>query len=95
VILVRVYCKVRGCGKLLTNVVDAPTDEEGWIYWVRLDVCPKHGGGHGPIPKWIESQKRLGRPTDKVRTHRWVQWSELRPAVEQARSTGRTATHAM
>jgi hypothetical protein len=89
VILVQVRCKVRGCGHLLDVVTDAPAREEDWQCWVHLHICQRHGGGHGSVAKWAAAQQRLGRPYDQVRLMRWVQWSDLRPAVERARRLGR------
>jgi hypothetical protein len=96
VILVEVRCKVRSCRKLLDVVMegDVPVVEEDWSSWtLRLHVCPKHGegAGYGNIAAWQARQRRAGKPTDQVRIFdRYRQWSELRPAVEQARRTGRT-----
>jgi hypothetical protein len=91
VILVRVRCGVPGCRTLLDEIPDAPPDEKGWSYYKYLHICPRHGGGHGSVAKWVESQKRLGRPYDEVNVGRYVQWSKLRPGVEKAWRTGKTA----
>lgn len=94
-ILVEVRCRVRSCRKLLDEIWegDPPVREEEWSGWnLRLHVCPKHGegAGHGNIAAWQARQRRAGKPTDKVRIFdRYRQWSEVRPAVEQARRTGR------
>jgi hypothetical protein len=93
VVLVKVLCNVRGCGKLLDEVMSAPVTEDLWTSYVFIHVCPKHGGGHGSVAKWVAAQKRLGRPHDLLPVGRWVQWAELRPAVEKARRTGRTQKH--
>lgn len=83
-ILVKVLCKV--CGKLLDEVESgaAPTTEEAWTWYAFIHICPKHGGGHGSVAKWVAAQKRLGRPYDRVPVGRYIQWAELRPAVEKA-----------
>lgn len=92
-VLVKVLCKVRGCGKLLDEVISAPVTEDLWTSYVFIHVCPKHGGGYGSVAKWVAAQKRLGRRYDRVPMGRWVRWAELRPPVEQARRTGRTQKH--
>jgi hypothetical protein len=93
VILVEVRCRVRHCRKLLTEVTDPPTTEQGWTHWWQLELCPKHGEGtgHGNVASWQERQRRAGKSTDQVRLREWRPWSDLRPAVEKARRTGRTA----
>ena len=87
--LVNVRCGVRGCLQLLDEVVSAPTSEQGWTEFVYLHVCPKHGGGHGKMANWVASQKRRGRPFNKVQLGRYVQWSQLRPGIEKAWRTGK------
>ena len=89
-ILVEVRCKFDKCRKLLTEVGDAPTDEVGWTRWGQFPVCPRHGdgAGHGNIAARQERQRRAGKPTDEVREQEWRQWSDLRPKVEKALSTG-------
>jgi hypothetical protein len=97
VTLVKVRCRARGCGKLLTEVVSAHADgdELRWNSWVVIPVCPRHGGDHdyGSVAKWVEDRRRKNLPTDRRRTGRWICWAELRPAVRRARATGRTQTH--
>jgi hypothetical protein len=77
---------------LLEQVDDVPTTEKGWTHWGQFKICPKHaeGAGHGNIAAWQERQRRAGKPTDEVRLREWRPWSNLRPAVEKARRTGRT-----
>ena len=90
-ILVEVRCKT--CRKLLDEVETAPATEDLWACYVRIHVCPKHGGGHGSVANWVAAQKRLGRPYDQTPVARWVPWAELRPAVERARARNRTSIH--
>ena len=89
--LVEIRCGVPGCRTLLDEIPDAPPNEKGWTYYKILHICPKHGGGHGSVAKWVAAQKRLRRPTDEVDVGRYVRWSELRPGVEKAWRTGKTA----
>lgn len=93
--LVKVRCKVRGCGKLLAEVVSAPADgdEFRWSSYVRIPVCPRHGGANGSVGRWVEKRRSRGLPHDRYDTGRWICWADLRAAVRQARSTGRTQTH--
>jgi hypothetical protein len=97
--LVELRCKARGCGKLLDEVVSAPAsgDELRWASYVRVHLCPRHGGGggHGSVAKWVEARRRLGRPHDRVPVGRYICWAELRSAVQQARLTGRTQVHVL
>jgi hypothetical protein len=96
-ILVKVHCKVRGCGKLLGWFDSAPaeSDERRWSYPVPspIPVCPRHGGASGSVAAWVEKRRRLGLPHDRYRTGRWISWAELRPAIREARRTGKTQTH--
>jgi hypothetical protein len=93
VILVNIWCKHPDCRKLLGWVEfgDLPASEAAWGYYsLRVPLCPKHGegAGYGNIMHWQERQRRAGKPADRVQTHRYMQWAELRPAVEEARRTG-------
>lgn len=94
-VLVEVRCKT--CRKLLNEVVSAPPrhDEDHWASYVCIQLCQQHGdgAGHGNIARWKERQRQAGKDPDRVQTHQWVQWADLRPAVEQARRTSRTWTH--
>jgi hypothetical protein len=93
-ILVQVRCKV--CGRLLDEVVSAPpADGARWSDYVFVHLCLRHGegAGHGDIRAWQERQRKAGKPTDWVEIGRYIQWAELRPAVEKARRTGRTVKH--
>ena len=92
-VLVETRC--RSCRKLLDEVVSAPTAEELWASWKNFQICQRHseGAGHGNIPRWQERQRRAGKDPHRVQTGRWIQWAELRPAVERARATGRTCVH--
>jgi hypothetical protein len=98
-ILVRLRCKVPGCGRLLGWIDWAPaeSDEPHWSYPVPspIPLCPRHGGAHqyGSTARWVEARRRLGLPTDRVTTGRWISWAELRPAVREARRTGETQVH--
>lgn len=96
-VLVEIRCAVKGCGRLLDTVVGAPADEARWGGWVAVQVCQEHGdgAGRGDIRKWQERQERLGRRTDKVQTHRYIPWADLRLVVERARHTGRTQVFAL
>ena len=88
-ILAEIRCKARGCGKLLDEVADpGPVTEEEWTYYVRVQICQRHGegAGRGNIRRWQERQRRAGKDPDRVQTGRWIQWAELRPAVEQTRA---------
>jgi hypothetical protein len=93
--LVNVWCKVRGCGRLLDVVESAPVTEDGWAGYVFVHICPQHGegGGRGNIAAWQERQRRAGKDPGRRQTGRWAPWAELRPAVEKARRTGRTQPH--
>jgi hypothetical protein len=90
VILVQRRCKQ--CGRVLDEVHEAPTTEAGWSQWVQVSLCQRHGegAGYGDIRRWQERQRRAGKPADRVRTHTWICWAELRPAVEKAQRTGKT-----
>jgi hypothetical protein len=98
VILVEVRCGVCSCRRLLDEVWEGegetPVREEDWSSWgLRLHVCPQHGegAGHGNIAAWQARQRRAGKPIDQVRVFGpYRQWSELRPAIEAARRTGKT-----
>jgi hypothetical protein len=97
-VLVEVRCKVRGCGLLLDNVVSVPAlgDKEKWTSYVRVHLCPKHGegAGYGNVRAWQGRQRRAGKPADRALTFQWIQWAELRPAVERALARGgRTQVH--
>ena len=95
-VLVKVQCKVGGCGKLLDEVISAPpAGGARWSDYVRVQLCQRHGegAGRGNIMAWQERQRRAGKPTDRVETGRYIQWEELRSAVEEARRTGRTQSH--
>lgn len=95
VVLVQVRCIV--CGRLLDDVLSAPPTSGGsWSHYVYVHLCQRHGegAGHGNVRAWQERQRRAGKPTDRVEKGRWIQWAELRPAVEEARRTGRTVQHA-
>lgn len=94
--LVELRCKARGCGRLLSNVISVPAegDEIAWSGMVFVPVCPRHGGGgYGKVAKWVEAQRRLGRPHDRVRTGQWIYWADLRPKLLLARATGRPQVH--
>ena len=95
--LAEIRCKARGCGRLLDVVEagDASVTEEAWASYVRVQICQRHGpgAGRGDIGQWQERQRRAGKPADRVETGRWIQWAELRPAVEKARRTRRTQVH--
>jgi hypothetical protein len=97
VILVKIQCKTRGCGKVLDWVEagDAPVTEDGWASYVAVQICQRHGpgAGRGNIRQWQERQRRAGQPADRVQTGRWIQWAELRPAVDEARRTRETQVH--
>jgi hypothetical protein len=97
VTLVKVRCKVRGCGKLLTEVVSAPaeSDELKWASYVRIPVYPRHGGANGSVASWVEKRRRRGLPHDRYNTGRWICWAELRPSVERARRAGKTQVHVL
>lgn len=92
-ILVEIRCRI--CGKLLDEVEDAPVTEEVWSYPVCVQLCQRHGdgAGHGNVMRWQERQRRAGKDPDRVQTHRWIQWAELRPAVERARARNKTSMH--
>ena len=93
-VLVQVRCIV--CGRLLDDVLSAPpTGRERWSDYVLVHLCPRHGegAGHGNVRAWQERQRRAGKRTDRVENGQWIQWAELRPAVEEARRTGRTVKH--
>jgi hypothetical protein len=94
-VLVEVRCRVPRCGRLLAEVTSAPASEEAWAYYVFVDICQRHGegAGHGNITRWQERQRRAGKPADRREIGRYVPWAELRPAVEEARRTGRTQKH--
>ena len=93
--LVEVRCKVRGCGKLLTEVVSAPSegDELRWTSYVSIPVCPRHGGARGSVAKWVQKRRQVGLPHDRYITGRWICWADLRSPVQRARRTGSTQTH--
>jgi hypothetical protein len=93
VTLVEVRCK--RCRALLTRVESAPpdSDESTWAGLVYVPLCPPHGGAYGSVAKWVEAQRRLGRPHDRVTTGRYIPWADLRVAVRQARRTKRTQEH--
>jgi hypothetical protein len=97
VILAEIRCKACSCGRLLDWVEagDAPVTEEAWSYYVCVQICQRHGdgAGRGNIAQWQERQRRAGKPADRVETGRWIQWTELRPAVEEARRTRQTQVH--
>jgi hypothetical protein len=96
VILAEIRCKT--CRKLLDEVISAPpTGGWDWSYYVRVQICQRHGdgAGHGNVRQWQERQRRAGKDPDRVQTHRWIQWAELRPAVEKARRTNRTQVHVL
>jgi hypothetical protein len=96
-VLVKIRCKVDNCGGLLDNVISAPaeTDEERWSWWVRVQICQRHGegAGRGEVRKWQERQRRHGKPTDRVRTHTWIPWADLRPFVVTARRKRKTQVY--
>jgi hypothetical protein len=93
--LVALRCKVRGCGKLLSEVVSAPADSDDlrWSSYVWIPVCPRHGGARGSVAKWVAKRRRLDLPHDRYTVGRWICWEELQPAVQLARRTGRTQVH--
>ena len=95
-ILVEIRCKT--CGKLLDEVESAPPAAGcDWSYYVRVQLCQRHGdgAGHGNVMRWQERQRRAGKPAGRVQTHRYIQWAELRPAVEKARLTEKTQVHVL
>ena len=95
-ILVEIRCRI--CRKLLDEVENAPPAAGcDWSYYVCVQICQRHGdgAGHGNIAQWQERQRRAGKDPDRVQTHRWIQWAELRPAVEKARRTNRTQPHTL
>ena len=96
-VLVQVRCKARGCGRLLNEITGAPapSDEQEWACYVRMQICQRHGdgAGRGNIAAWKQRQRRAGKDPDRVQTHQMMPWAEFRPMVELARATGRTQKH--
>lgn len=91
--LVVIKCVSCGPDRLLNRVESAPAphDERRWAGYVFVHTCPRHGegNGHGDIAAWQRRQLQAGKNTGRRTIGRWVPWSSLRPAVEQARATHR------
>lgn len=97
-VLVEIRCRVRSCTRLLDSVSTAPETGghgERWTDWCFVHLCQRHGSGagHGDIAEWQERMRREGKPTDEVKVAEYICWSELRPAVEEARRSGKKQVH--
>lgn len=84
-ILVKIRCRARGCGKTLAEVTAAPP-AGGWL---PVPPCRRHDQAHAAISKVLARGENWSGMVLPVAAE------TLRPAVERARCTGRTQTLAV
>jgi hypothetical protein len=86
VILVRVYCKAAGCGRLLASV---PTPVPAGATAYRVRPCPRHGGTVAGFLRLARPGKKTSLGFGPLR----VPMAVLAPLIREAERTGRTQTH--
>lgn len=92
-ILVKVYCKAHGCGKLLATIKDPLPGKLAFIprRYVGYGVarCRRHGGGIGGFRRLAKPGMTVSITFGQPRIPPDVLWT----LIDTARRTGRTQTY--